>query len=254
VGAAVGTALGWLAGASTGYTYSNPYYVEPSVEVPAALSYAEPIVIQIPAEEPAPPPDVNITLSQETTATPSLTPAPPAEEPKEPPKEEPKEDPAVKEAVARMDEARAAFAKGEYAKAQELIEKGIQKLPGDATLHEFRGLTQFAQKKYKDAAATIYAVLAAGPGWNWDTLKSNYDSEKTYQEQLRALEEHSRANPKAAEDHFLLAYHYLVLDSKDAAVKQLEEVVKLIPKDELSALLLKALKEPPPTDRPEPKP
>jgi tetratricopeptide (TPR) repeat protein len=156
--------------------------------------------------------------------------------------------------MAKLDEARAAFAKGEYAQAQESIEKGIQKLPGDATLHEFRGLTQFAQKKYADAAGTIYAVLAAGPGWNWDTLKSFYDSDKTYQEQLRALEEHSRANPKAADDHFLLAYHYLVLDAKDAAVKQLEEVVRLMPKDQLSAALLKALKEPPPTDRPQPKP
>jgi hypothetical protein len=97
-------------------------------------------------------------------------------------------------------------------------------------------------------------VLAAGPGWNWETLKSFYDSDKPYQEQLCALEEHARANPKAAEDHFLLAYHYLVLDSKDAAVKQLEEEVTLMPKGELSAALLKALKEPPPTDRPQPKP
>jgi hypothetical protein len=36
-------------------------------------------------------------------------------------------------------------------------------LPSDATLHEFRGLTLFAQGNYKDAAATLYAVLAAGP-------------------------------------------------------------------------------------------
>jgi len=182
------------------------------------------------------------------------TPPPPPEQPREEPKEKPPEDPAVREALAKLDEARAAFAKGDYAQAQQLIEKGIQKLPGDATLHEFRALTQFAQKKYADAAGTIYAVLVAGPGWDWETLKSFYDSDKTYQEQLRALEEYSRANPKAADAHFLLAYHYLVLDTKDAAVKQLEEVVKLMPKDELSAALLKALKEPPPTDRPQPKP
>jgi TolA-binding protein len=248
-----------LAGASTDYAYSNPYYTAPVEEVPAALSYAEPIVIQVPPAEPPPPVDVNVTVTEEPapSATPSLTPPPPAEpapEP-EPAKDAVPEDPAVREAIARLEEARAAFLKNDYAQAQQLIEKGIQKAPGDATLHEFRALTQFAQKKYKDAAATIYAVLAAGPGWNWDTLKSFYDSDKTYQDQLRALEEYSRANPKAAEAHFLLAYHYLVLDGKDYAIKELEEVVKLLPKDQLSALLLKALKEPPPpADRPQPKP
>jgi predicted Zn-dependent protease len=153
-----------------------------------------------------------------------------------------------------MDDARGAFRAGKYDSAQQLIERAIEKLPGDATLHEFRALTLFAQKKYKDASATIYAVLAAGPGWNWETLKSFYDDEQTYKDQLRALEDHSRANPKAAEDHFLLAYEYLVLDSRDTAVKQLEEVVQLLPKDQLSAALLKALKEPPKDDRPEPKP
>jgi hypothetical protein len=34
-----------------------------------------------------------------------------------------------------------------------LAEKAIKLLPSDATLHEFRALTLFAQKKYKDAAA-----------------------------------------------------------------------------------------------------
>jgi predicted Zn-dependent protease len=223
--------------------------------VPAALSYAQPIVIQLPPAEEQPPPQVDVTVNTTETpapATPSVTP-PPTPEP-ETTTEKPAEDPNVTEAMAKLDEARAAFLKGEYARAQELIEKGIEKVPGDATLHEFRALTQFAQKKYRDAAGTIYAVLAVGPGWNWDTLKSFYDNEQTYKDQLRALEEHSRANPNASEDHFLLAYHYLVLDAKGQAIRQLEEVVKLMPKDQLSAALLKALKDPPPTDRPQPQP
>jgi len=39
----------------------------------------------------------------------------------------------------------------------------------------------------------------------------------------------------------VLAYHYLVLGSKDEAIKQLQEVVRLQPKDTLSAEILKAL-------------
>src|SRR5207253_1448573 len=98
------------------------------VEVPAALSYAQPIVIQAPPAEPAPPVEVNVTVSEPPAATPTLSPPPPP--PADPPQEAPKEDPAVREAVAKLDEARAAFAKGDYAGAQGLIEKGIQKLPG----------------------------------------------------------------------------------------------------------------------------
>jgi TolA-binding protein len=258
--AVTGAALGWLAGAGSGYTYDNPYYSAPVEDVPAALSYAQPLVIQVPPAEPVPPQDITIiapeatataTATASSAPTPALTPPPTPE----PPKEEPPADPAVRDAIALMDEARAAFAKGEYALAQQLIEKGIQKLPGDATLHEFRALTQFAQKKYKDAAATIYAVLNAGPGWNWDTLKSFYSSEETYKQHLRALEAYARDNPKAPEIRFLLAYHYLVLDAKEAAISQLEQTVRFSPKDQLSVMLLQALlKTPSPDDRPQPQP
>ena len=140
-----------------------------------------------------------------------------------------------------FDDARAAFKKGDYAKAQELADKAIALLPSDATLHEFRALTLFAQGRYKDAAATLYAVLAAGPGWDWKTMRGLYPDEDTYTRQLRALEEYVRKDPKSADARFVLAYQYLVLGSKDAAVAQLREVVRLQPQDQLSAALVKAL-------------
>jgi tetratricopeptide (TPR) repeat protein len=140
-----------------------------------------------------------------------------------------------------FDLGRAAFKEGNYAKAQELVDKAIALLPSDATLHEFRGLTLFAQKKYKDAAAALYTVLAAGPGWNWDTMSSLYTKPDTYTKQLRELETYSKDNPKAAFANFLLAYQYLVLGSKHAAVQQLKRVAELQPKDKLSAALVKAL-------------
>jgi hypothetical protein len=114
-------------------------------------------------------------------------------------------------------------------------------LPSDATLHEFRGLTLFAQQKYKDAAAAMYAVLAAGPGWNWETMRALYARADTYTKQLRALEAYTGEHPDEAYAHFLQAYHYLVLGSKDAAVNQLKEAAQLQPEDKLSAALVKAL-------------
>ncbi len=43
-------------------------------------------------------------------------------------------------------------------------------MPNDAALHEFRALVLFALQRYDDAAAALYAVLTAGPGWDWATL------------------------------------------------------------------------------------
>jgi tetratricopeptide (TPR) repeat protein len=141
-----------------------------------------------------------------------------------------------------MDLARRAFQKGGYAEAQGECERGIGLLPGDARLRESRALCQFAQGKYQDAAATLYEVLAAAPGWDWNALSSFYTSAETYTPQLRALERYVRENPKDAAGRFVLAYHYLTLDERDAAVGQLREVVRLEPRDQVSAGLLEALK------------
>ena len=117
-----------------------------------------------------------------------------------------------------------------------------------------RALTLFAQKKYKEAAAAVYAVLAVGPGWDWDTLKSLYPDVDTYTKQLRALEDYQKQNPKSADASFLLAYQYLTLGKKDAAIKQLQRTVELQPKDQVSAQLIKVLEQPPQEtkDRPQP--
>ena len=47
-------------------------------------------------------------------------------------------------------------------------------MPNDPTLHEFRALVLFAQGQYDAAAATLYPVLNAGPGWDWTTLVGLY--------------------------------------------------------------------------------
>jgi Tfp pilus assembly protein PilF len=160
------------------------------------------------------------------------TPVPPAAQP---------EDPAVKEANRLFEAARTAFKGGDYARAQELVEKAIKQLPSDTTLHEFRALTLFAQKKYQDAAATLYAVLSTGPGWSWETMIGLYGDPDVYTQQLRTLEQYQREHADAGDGHFVLAYHYLVMGSKDQAVDQLKAIVKVTPQDKLSASLLAAL-------------
>jgi hypothetical protein len=125
------------------------------------------------------------------------------------------------------------------------VDRAIRILPGDAVLHEFRALTLFAQGKYKDTATTLYAVLSAGPGWNWQSLRQFYPDTDTYTRQLRALEHDVKENRKSSADQFVLAYHYLVMGYNDAAAKLLDQVHALLPDDQLATQLLAALRPQP---------
>jgi hypothetical protein len=230
----------WVAGNAVAspantYVFNNPFFVLPqsTAVIPEALNYSLPI--------PAPTGD---------EAADAFPPEPEEGEgddealPTTDPPSPPTDNSMVNKANEQFDTARKAFFNGEYAKAQELVEKAIEILPSDAALHEFRALTLFAQKKYKEAAATLYAVLWAGPGWNKDTMATLYPNWDTYTRQVRALEAYVKASPDEGYAHFLLAYHYLVVGSMDQAIAQLKEVVRLDPKDQLSASLVKALTQP----------
>ena len=137
--------------------------------------------------------------------------------------------------------ARESFKAGDYARTLTLTDQALVQTPNDPILHEFRALVLFALKRYKEAAATAYAVLTAGPGWNWPTMVGLYPDVETYSNQLRELEANVRQNPNDAAGRFLLAYHYMVQGHKDAAANEFQNVVKLEPKDQLSARFAAAL-------------
>jgi hypothetical protein len=101
---------------------------------------------------------------------------------------------------------------------------------------------------YKQAAGVIHSLLAVGPGWDWTTMSGLYADPDTYTRQLRALEQFVLANPKAADAHFLLAYHYTTTGHSAAAANQLQQVVKLMPSDRLAGELLKMVQGPPKQD------
>lgn len=144
-----------------------------------------------------------------------------------------------------MDLAVAAFKQNNYDSALDIVNQGIPQHPDDAVLHEFRSLVLFAKGDYQQAAATIHSVLAVGPGWDWTTLSGLYADVSIYTLQLRALEAAARQNPQDPANRFLLAYHYISDGYPDAAVRQLQEVVKLVPGDQVAASLLKMTSAPP---------
>ena len=63
--------------------------------------------------------------------------------------------------------ARDAFQAGAFARALSLTDLALQLYPNDPVLHEFRALCLFALGRYDETAAVLYAVLTAGPGWDW---------------------------------------------------------------------------------------
>ncbi|MGO8901267.1 MAG: tetratricopeptide repeat protein [Isosphaeraceae bacterium] len=228
-GLAVGGIGAWGIGSAVynwGYRpYVNPYFITQPVviqqPVPTTVVVQQPVPVQQPAAVvEAAPIDYSQPLNT-SAAAPDPTTADPA--------------------MQTFDAARAAFKAGNYAEALQQTDQVLKTLPSDAAINEFRALCLFAIKQYDQAAATLYAVLSAGPGWDWTTLSGLYPSVDVYTEQVRALEDYRTAQPQSASARFVLAYHYLTQGHTEAAVEELKEVVKLQPGDQLSAQLVAQL-------------
>jgi tetratricopeptide (TPR) repeat protein len=149
----------------------------------------------------------------------------------------------VSQSMTTFDSAREAFKGGDYSRALDLVDQALKTTPNDAALHEFRALCLFALKRYDEAAATLYAVLSVGPGWDWTTLIGLYGDPEAYTHQLRALEGYCSQNPQSAPARFVLAYQYLTQGHAEAAVRQLQIVTSLQPKDQLAAQLVQQLQK-----------
>jgi tetratricopeptide (TPR) repeat protein len=222
--------FGWFLPPTYTVQYVNPYWVEPPVTQTTVINYSMPIPVESKSEVAAP---VETPLVMNATVN--------GIQPGNEPTAKTADDTAETEAASIFDTAREQFKKGDTAAAQATVEKAIAKLPQDPTLHEFRALTLFAQQKYQESAAAIYAVLAAGPGWNADTLYALYDDKLTYAKQLAALEQFATANATNGPAQFLLGYQYLTLGDQAKATAAFNKAAALEPKDELSKMLAKGL-------------
>ncbi len=189
------------------WSYYNPYYTAPLTFGTTVVNYSQPIVLQ------TPPAGVAQTDAED-------------------------------QAMQFFDSARDAFMNGQYKQALTQTDQAIALLPSDSVLHEFRGLVLFALGDYRQSAASIYAALSVGPGWDWTTLSGFYPDSDAYTQQLRTLEQYIGAHPDQSDARFVLAYQYLTCGYTDQAVTQLQDVVQLNPRDQLSAQLLASLTNP----------
>jgi tetratricopeptide (TPR) repeat protein len=210
-------------GYSYGSTYSNPYYVESAAPV---YDYSQPIAI-------------NTYDTSATDASADLTSAPQAV-----PEAPAPESPQTAEAYQFFDQALAAFKKGDYPGALQLVQQALRKSPQDPVMHEVSALCLFALGDYGGAAAVLNNLLAVAPGMDWTTLSGLYGNVEAYTTQLRALEAYCKHKPDDAAGHFLLAYHYLVAGHDDAAAAQLKRVIAVQPGDQVASRMLAALVPP----------
>jgi hypothetical protein len=112
--------------------------------------------------------------------------------------------PEVKAGLKAFDAADEAFRKKNYELALQKTDEALEQLPVDTAIHEFRALVLFARGDYQPAAATLYAVLAVSPGWDWTTLGSRYTDQEEYPRQLKALEAYNKEHSDSAAAAFLL--------------------------------------------------
>jgi tetratricopeptide (TPR) repeat protein len=220
-GFGAGVALGAVAfGSPWGwgyYSYWNPYWVAPVGGV-TYINYSQPVVLAAPA---AP------RLAAQAPAPSDIAPA--------------NQSAVQQHALAIFDTARASFKQGDYRAALAEADRAVALLPNDSVMHEFRALCLFAMEDYQQAAAAVYAVLSAGPGWDWTTVAGLYSDIGVYGDQLRTLETYRDEDANSADARFLLAYHYMLGGHNKQAAAELKAVVKLEPKDQLSAQLLNGL-------------
>ena len=135
----------------------------------------------------------------------------------------------------------AKFKAGDYKGSLANFDAALEKLPGDPVVHEVRALALFALGDYNSAAAALNSFLSSAPGMDWTTMSSLYGNVDDYQAQLNKLYAFCQSHPNDAAAHFVLAYHSLVIDDKEAAITALKVVVRNQPEDSTAKRMLDAL-------------
>ena len=229
---AAGWGLGTLTSSWANTTpYYNPYYAEPVVAQAIPYDYSQPVVIN------------NNYAAYDTDGQGGDLPAP-------------ESDPVQQQGLSSFDQGLESFKNGDYAQALSYFDAALKQLPGDAVVHEVRSLALFALGDYKAAAAGLNSLLSSAPGMDWTTMSGLYGNPDDYTAQLRKLEQFLDANPNDPSSHFVAAYHYMVIGSKESAIDALRVVVKAQPKDVTARRMLDAMAPPeaPVATRPAPTP
>jgi tetratricopeptide (TPR) repeat protein len=133
------------------------------------------------------------------------------------------------------------FKQGKYPSAVQSWRHALVDDPRNGAIVLLLGQALFAVGQYDEAAGATQAALSMLPEDKWGTVvthyKELYPNAADYTTQIRALEKARDAKPEAPAFHFLLGYHFGYLNYPKHAVRELDKVLAVMPKDKIAQKL-----------------
>jgi tetratricopeptide (TPR) repeat protein len=150
------------------------------------------------------------------------------------------------EAQPFVDRGEAAFRSGDYLGAVQTLRHAVVDDPQNALITLLLGQALFATGRFEEAAGAIQAAMLRLPKDQWGVVIAHheelYGKRTDYTDQLHALESAIKARPAEPALRFLAGFHYAYLGFATEAVDQLEEALKLAPRDEMTRQLRNELR------------
>ena len=134
-----------------------------------------------------------------------------------------------------------AFRARDYMAANRDWQHAVVDDPSNGALAMKLALAMFAVGKYREAAGTTQQVLVLLPQEKWGQAVSDYKklyaNPKDYMDQLKSLAKAAADKPNDPALRFLLGFHYGYSGRVADAVRELNKLVQLEPKDQLGRKL-----------------
>jgi len=131
-----------------------------------------------------------------------------------------------------------AFRDGQYDAAIRNWQHALLDDPSNAGLVMLLGQAYFAKGSYDEAAGAVQQGMQMLPQDKWGAVVENrrelYGNDQAYANQLRALEAAAKEQPDSPALRSLLGYHYAFLGYPQQAVREIDQTLKLNPKDEVA--------------------
>lgn len=149
----------------------------------------------------------------------------------------------VGEADRGLDLAEEFFRAGRYVETLEELDAFPAHVAAHGRAELLRSQALFALGEYVDAVAALRRAARRLPPEHWGFFVENYgnfyERPQQYTKQIRRLEEAVDIDAAAADLRLLLGYHYGYLHYSAEAVAELDEALRLSPRDALAAQLRK---------------
>jgi hypothetical protein len=150
-------------------------------------------------------------------------------------------DPATASSESFDQQGEYAFRARDYMAANRDWQHAVVDDPSNGALAMKLALAMFAVGKYREAAGTTQQVLVLLPQEKWvqavSDYKKLYANPKDYLDQLKSLAKAAADKPNDPALRFLLGFHYGYSGRVADAVRELNKLVQLEPKDQLGRKL-----------------